>query len=328
MHVAHIALQAATGAILTWPLERLLPLANRGGVVRRILAHLVLVGAIAFVWNILRMATFDAMLTAPNIWSDFGGWYFTALLIFGFWAALYYVSLAYTAIAVQRSAAERERLQRLEAESLSKEAQMKMLRYQLNPHFLFNTLNSISALVKTDRSEQARKMITQLSHFLRLSLDNDGVIDVTLAEEIETLKLYLEIEKVRYAERLTTVFDVSPDIMDAKVPALILQPLFENALQYAVAGQINGGSVRLEGKRMEGKVILRVSDTGHEKNKSRDFKAIEKGVGLANTESRIKTHFAGQGAVGFDRSKLGGLEVTLTFPYSVVAPDKTSELVS
>jgi len=114
------------------------------------------------------MATFDVMLTAPDIWKDFGGWYFTALLIFGLWATLYYAMQAYTAIAAEREHAEAEQLRRVEAE-------MKMLRYQLNPHFLFNTLNSISALVKTNRSDQARKMISQLSHFLRLSLENEGL---------------------------------------------------------------------------------------------------------------------------------------------------------
>lgn len=316
MHVVHIGLQAATGAIVTWPLALTLPFANRGGVIKRVLAHLFVIGIVAFLWNILRMATFDFMLTAPDIWKDFGGWYFTALLIFGLWAALYYIMQAYTAIAAEREYAETERLRRVEAENLSREAQMKMLRYQLNPHFLFNTLNSISALVKTERSDQARKMISQLSHFLRLSLESEGLVDVSLAEEMESLKLYLDIEKVRYTDRLTTDFDVDKNIFDAQIPALILQPLFENALQYTIAGQVNGGKIRLMGRLIDGMVELSVADSGRlQSGHNMDLSKIKKGVGLQNIEGRIKTHYGEDGHVHYAVSDLGGLEVKLSFPY-------------
>lgn len=316
MHLVHIALQAVTGALLTWPLARLLRYAGTGGIVRRILAHLLLVGATAFIWNIFRMATFEVMLSAPNIWEDFGGWYFTALLIFGFWAALYYIAKAYSQIAAQRADVEAEKLRRVEAESLSRDAQMKMLRYQLNPHFLFNTLNSISALVKTNRLDQSRKMISQLSHFLRLSLEKEGVTDISLQEELDTLKLYLDIEKVRYGNRLTTVFNVDEDTLDANIPALILQPLFENALQYAVAGQVKGGTLRLTAERRDDALVLSVSDSGRNDVQAAGIVAdLKKGVGLQNTESRVKTHYPQRGAVTYGVSDLGGLQVTLKLPY-------------
>jgi len=320
MHVVHIALQAISGAIVTWPLSKVLPFANRGGVIKRVIVHLLVVGIVAFLWNIFRMATFDAMLTAPDIWRDFGGWYFTALLIFGLWSALYYIMQAYTVVAIERKQTEIERLRRIEAESLSREAQMKMLRYQLNPHFLFNTLNSISALVKTKRSDQARKMISQLSHFLRLSLENEALIDVSLAEEMETLQLYLDIEKVRYTDRLTTDFEVDKDILDAQIPALILQPLFENAMQYAIAGQVKGGIIRLRGQLNDGIINLSVADTGQEQSEI-NLVEIKKGVGLQNIEGRMKAHYRGKGHVHYAVSDMGGLEVTLSFPYiPVVTP--------
>jgi len=316
MHVVHIGLQAITGAIVTWPLAITLPFANRGGLARRVLSHLIIIGIVAFLWNVFRMSTFDFLLTAPDIWDDFGGWYFTALLIFGLWAALYYMMQAYTAIAAEREHAEAEQLRRVEAESLSREAQMKMLRYQLNPHFLFNTLNSISALVKTNRSDQARKMISQLSHFLRLSLESEGLVDVSLAEEIETLKLYLDIEKVRYTDRLTTEFDVDSEILNAQIPALILQPLFENALQYTIAGQVKGGFIRLRGHLIDGHVELSVADSGKSlSDPNVDITKIEKGVGLQNTEGRIEAHYGEHGYVDYSTSDLGGLEVKLSFPY-------------
>jgi len=320
MHVVHIALQAISGAIVTWPLSKVLPFANRGGVIKRVIVHLLVVGIVAFLWNIFRMATFDAMLTAPDIWRDFGGWYFTALLIFGLWSALYYIMQAYTVVAIERKQTEIERLRRIEAESLSREAQMKMLRYQLNPHFLFNTLNSISALVKTKRSDQARKMISQLSHFLRLSLESEALIDVSLAEEMETLQLYLDIEKVRYTDRLTTDFEVDKDILDAQIPALILQPLFENAMQYAIAGQVKGGIIRLRGQLNDGIINLSVADTGQEQSEI-NLVEIKKGVGLQNIEGRMKAHYRGKGRVHYAVSDMGGLEVTLSFPYiPVVTP--------
>lgn len=316
MHVTHIALQAVSGAVITWPMTYFLPIANRGSVLRRVVLHLLVVGVVAFVWNVFRMATFDAMITATDIWQDFGGWYFTAILIFGFWAALYYVVQAYTAVAAEREHAEVERLRRQEAESLSREAQMKMLRYQLNPHFLFNTLNSISALVKTDRSEQARKMISQLSHFLRLSLESEGLIDVSIAEELKTLELYLDIEKVRYGERLTTEFDIDHNILEAQIPALILQPLFENAMQYAIAGQIKGGTIRLKGQCKENQVTLSISDSGQPNAKGKvDADNLVKGVGLQNIEGRIKAHYGQAGHVRYNASDIGGLEVILSFPY-------------
>ena len=320
LHVGHIGLQALSGAIVTWPLSLVLPFANRGGVLKRVLLHLIVVGVIAFLWNIFRMATFDAMLNAPDIWKDFGGWYFTALLIFGLWSALYYIMEAYTAIAVGKEQAKEERLRRVEAENLSREAQMKMLRYQLNPHFLFNTLNSISALLKTNRSEQASRMISQLSHFLRLSLENEGLVDVSLAEEIETLQLYLDIEKVRYTDRLTTAFDIDEAILDAQIPALILQPLFENAMQYTIAGQVKGGLIQLKGRLKDGVVNLLIADTGGEQSPI-NVADLKKGVGLQNTEGRIKAHYGELGHVGYAISSLGGLEVTLTFPYVSITVD-------
>jgi sensor histidine kinase YesM len=316
MHVFHIALQAISGAVVTWPLSAILPIANKGGLIKRLLAHLLLIGTIAFLWNIFRMATFDAMITAPDIWQDFGGWYFTALLIFGLWAALYYITQANSAVALERAQLEAEKLRRIEAESLSREAQMKMLRYQLNPHFLFNTLNSISALVRTKRSDQARTMITQLSRFLRLSLENDGLVEVSLSEELNTLQLYLDIEKVRYAERLTTKFDIDHGIQDAKIPALILQPIFENALKYAIAGQVKGGCVQLIGRLNDNQVSLSIADTGRPNMKVKDdVSNLSKGVGLRNIEERIKTHYQDDGSVSYRASHLGGLEVILSFPY-------------
>jgi len=317
MHVVHIGLQAISGAVMTWPLARALPFINRGGVFKRVLLHLLMVGAFAFLWNIFRMETFDRMITAPDIWQDFGGWYFTALLIFGLWSALYYMMQAYTVAALEREQAETERLRRVEAESLSREAQMKMLRYQLNPHFLFNTLNSISALVKTKRSDQARNMISQLSEFMRYTLERDKLVTITLDEELSMIRLYLDLERVRYGERLRTHFEIDPDSLEAGVPSMILQPLFENALKYVIAGTIEGGEIKLSIRRDDVQLYIDLEDTGHPENRNNpDFiSGIQQGIGLQNIAERLKAHYQEAAAMQLDLSDMGGLKVSLRLPY-------------
>jgi len=312
MHVFHIILQAFSGAFVTWPLGLVLPFANRGSVLRRVLSHLALVGAVAFLWNIFRMATFDAMITAPDIWQDFGGWYFTALLIFGLWAALYYITQANFAVGVERAQVEAEKLRRIEAESLSREAQMKMLRYQINPHFLFNTLNSVSALVKTKRTTEARDMIGKLSEFLRFTLEDAPNTLITLRQEFELLDLYLGLEAVRYADRLRVERNIDPETLDAMVPSLILQPLVENALRYAVAERRAGGTLYLFSALEAGALILRVGDSGMGFGETR----IE-GVGLSNIRKRLDVHYGSEAKLMFGTSDLGGAEVVIHIPLQV-----------
>jgi two-component system, LytTR family, sensor kinase len=142
-------------------------------------------------------------------------------LLLGGWSALYY-AINYFVRAEEQS----DQMLRLEAQATS--AQLTMLRYQLNPHFLFNTLNSISTLVLLKQTDQANAMLSRLSSFLRFTLINEAAAKVPLTQEIETLKLYLDIEKMRFEERLRTNFDIDPAASNALVPSLLLQPLVEN----------------------------------------------------------------------------------------------------
>jgi two-component system LytT family sensor kinase len=152
------------------------------------------------------------------------------------WSALYF-GIKYYLLS------QEEKQRYLKAVSMAHEAQLKMLRYQLNPHFLFNTLNAISTLILDKDTQLANSMVMKLSRFLRYSLDNDPMQQVTVAEEIESLQLYLDIEKVRFGERLTLHFSVTPDAQDALMPSLLLQPLVENSIKYAVSQSISGGSI-------------------------------------------------------------------------------------
>ena len=137
-----------------------------------------------------------------------------------------------------------------------------MLRYQLNPHFLFNTLNSISTLVLLKQTERANAMLARLSSFLRYTLANEPTAKVTLAQEVETLKLYLEIEKMRFEDRLRPHFRIEPETIGARLPSLLLQPLIENAIKYAVTPAENGADIWITATREGQAVRIEVADNG------------------------------------------------------------------
>src|SRR5690606_38911446 len=158
--------------------------------------------------------------------------------LLGAWSALYYAINYFLQVEEQA-----DRLERLEAQATS--AQLAMLRYQLNPHFLFNTLNSISTLVLLKQTEPANAMLTRLSSFLRHTLVTQPGGKVSVAQEVETLKLYLDIERMRFEDRLRTVFRIEPAAASAAIPSLLLQPLVENAIKYAVSPQEEGARISL-----------------------------------------------------------------------------------
>ena len=158
------------------------------------------------------------------------------------WSALYYGINYYLLL-------EEEIDQRARLESQAARAQLAMLRYQLNPHFLFNTLNCISTLVLLKQTERANAMLARLSSFLRYTLANEPTAQVTLAQEVETLKLYLEIEKMRFEDRLRPHFQIDAATIGARLPSLLLQPLVENAIKYAVTPSENGADIWITRER-------------------------------------------------------------------------------
>src|SRR5689334_7541459 len=170
-------------------------------------------------------------------------WYFaSAFYILLAWSGLYFGIKFSRQLREQKEAA-------LKAQAMAHEAQLKMLRYQLNPHFLFNTLNAISTLVLDGRRDTANGMVGSLSAFLRYSLDSDPVQRVTLAQEIDATNLYLGIEQLRFGERLRVKIAITPEARTALVPSLILQPLIENAVKYAISKREEGGTIELEARR-------------------------------------------------------------------------------
>jgi two-component system, LytTR family, sensor kinase len=197
------------------------------------------------------------------------------------------------------------------------EARLRSLQHQLQPHFLFNTLNTISALMHRD-VETADRMIARLSELLRASLEMGDVQEVALKQELEFLERYLEIEQTRFRDRLTVRFDVDPGLLDALVPNLILQPLVENAIKHGLGPRPSGGTVRIVARRAGELLALEVCDDGVGLSAAR-LSDFNRGVGLANTRSRLQ-HLYGSGhRFEFRQPPEGGLSVLIAIPTGEVA---------
>src|SRR3954469_6672776 len=207
----------------------------------------------------------------------------SATYLYVCWAGIYLIIKYYESLQQQREAT-------LRAGTLAQEAQLKMLRYQLNPHFLFNTLNAISTLILDNQNRIANQTVMRLSEFLRYTLDQEPMKKVTLRQEIEAMNLYLTTEKLRFGDRLKLEYAVEDTALEALVPSLLLQPLIENAVKYAVSPSEQGGTIRVQGRARGSMLELAVSDDGpglSAKASAGIAAALGRGVGLRNTRERL-----------------------------------------
>ncbi|MEZ5656494.1 MAG: histidine kinase [Sphingobium sp.] len=191
-------------------------------------------------------------------------------------------------------------------------AELKALRYQVNPHFLFNTLNSLSSLIMTAKPAEAEQMIINLSNFFRTSLSAHPTEDVTLEEEIHLQRLYLEIEQVRFPTRLKTDIVIADGLGSACVPALILQPLVENAVKYGVSPAKDPVTIRICAREDSGGLILSVENDGRQLDKEQPANGM--GVGLRNVRDRLAARFGTEAGCRWGPLPQGGFGVTLTMP--------------
>jgi two-component system, LytTR family, sensor kinase len=205
------------------------------------------------------------------------------------WCALYFALLTGEKA---RAAEKREGTYKRAA----KAAELRSLRYQVNPHFLFNTLNSISALVLTGKTQAAERMIQTISTFYRRSLADDPTADVPLREEFALQKLYLDIEAVRFPHRLRAVYKLPPELEDAKVPGLILQPLVENSVKHAVAPTSEQVTITIAAREEYGRLVVTVSDDGPGPA-APDAEKRGYGIGVANVQDRLEARFGGDATI-------------------------------
>jgi two-component system, LytTR family, sensor kinase len=227
-----------------------------------------------------------------------------------------YLLIALTSYASNYYRRYREgQLRTLQLEAQLSQAQLQALKMQLQPHFLFNTLHSISALLTKD-IEAARKMITRLGDFLRLTLENSGSPEVTLQREMEFLSCYLEIERIRFQNRLVTRMDLGEETLKAKVPNLILQPIVENAIRHGIAPRSTPGLIEIEAKQLNGTLRIQVRDNGPGLSEHRTSENLfTKGLGLANTETRLERLYGAAHLFDLRNNPDGGLIVTLEIPF-------------
>ena len=223
------------------------------------------------------------------------------------WSGLYFGIKYYQQLQEQTE-------QTLKATAAAHQAQLKMLRYQLNPHFLFNTLNAISTLILDGANETANKAVSRLSDFLRYTLDNDPMSQVSLGSELEALDLYLEIEKVRFGDRLIIEKLIESPAENGLVPSMILQPLIENAIKYAISPSEDGGTLRISARVQRGVLVMQLSDTGPGLGNGQSGHKSS-GVGLKNTRERLQQLYGDDQAFTLAPNEPTGLAITINLPF-------------
>lgn len=242
-----------------------------------------------------------------SLWQVFGGTLYDAFAMLAW-------SLLYVAIKHQRALhAERERSVR--AEAMATQARLDALRWQLNPHFLFNALNAISTLVIDGRGSEATAMIARLGDLLRSTLELPSGAEISLAAEMELVRRYLDIEQVRLGDRLALDVCIDERAWSALVPPMLMQPIVENAIRHAVAPRVRGGRVSIRAQRAADRLRLTVEDDGPGLSTVSGDLASSSGIGLANTRDRLRHLYGGEHRFALDRGDLGGLRVSFDLPF-------------
>ncbi|PCH96702.1 MAG: sensor histidine kinase [Gammaproteobacteria bacterium] len=244
---------------------------------------------------------FWLMYTQSSVWSFY---------IILSWSVLYFGTKYYQMLQIEKQNV-------LKANTVAHQAQLKMLRYQLNPHFLFNTLNAISTLILLKDNATANGMVTKLSDFLRYSLEKDPMKKVTLSSEVQALELYLDIEKVRFEERLQVHFNICDNCEKALVPSMILQPIAENAIKHAIATQEQGGSIIITVNHFANDLMIEVADDGPGAEIINGNLHRENGVGLVNTRERLQALYRDNYSLVVANNNPSGVKVSIRMPFEL-----------
>ncbi len=309
-----LVIDATAGLILTSGLRYIYRAVWEWPVYHRIITVVVASYVMAAIWqpikNFSQFYYFQdfELVTAYGYLGYFSGIIgYSYFLMLG-WSGLYFALKFYRML---QSEIERS----IRAESLAHESQLRMLRYQLNPHFLFNTLNAISTLILSRETDSANQMLGKLSHFLRYSLDKDPMEQVDLEHEVNTMKLYLEIEQVRFDERLKVDLSIEDSVKGALVPSMILQPLVENSIKYAVAAREDGGTIAISASKQGQQLMLVIMDDGPGIASDNGEIPEMKGVGIANTRDRLQQLYGSKHSLHFGDAEPHGLKIEIRIPF-------------
>ncbi len=308
-----IVLNAYAGWLLTIPLRYLFRIVARLKPWKMLLSVMVSSYLVALVWAVVKNLNYWEIYKhgyRPEEWYMYFSNTINSLIMVACWSGLYFGIKNYQMLLKEKQNA-------LKASTMAHQAHVKMLRYQLNPHFLFNTLNAISTLILMQENKTAEAMVSRLSDFLRYSLDKDPIKKVPLSQEIHALKLYLEIEKVRFTERLTVDWDVQEQVEDALVPSLILQPIIENAIKYAISKLEQGGRIAIAAKSFGNDLLLEVADNGPGADIVNGQLHRTHGVGLPNIQERLSALYGSDFSFVISHNKPTGIKVSIRIPFEV-----------
>jgi len=325
-YAAYVALITVIAMIITLPLRYLYRFLWNRAIWIQAIGFLGGTAVVGYIWIKLRGFVFYGWIekakdmeawaeemgeAAAEIYSKmvFSEVYFDSFTIILAWSTLYFAIKSYRVFQDVRESA-------LKSAAMAHEAQLKMLRYQLNPHFLFNTLNAISTLILEQNTELANRMVTKLSSFLRYSLDNDPMQKITLQQELQALQLYLDIEKVRFEARLSLQVDVEEAAKNALIPSLLLQPLIENAIKYGIARAEGGGHLKISARVFAGDLLMEVSDDGPGCELVNNDIPGAKGVGLRNTRERLAALYGAEHSIRLSQTDPHGLTISIRIPFT------------
>ena len=308
-----ILLNAYAGWLLTVPLRYVFQWARKLSPLKMLGAVIFACYVVALVWAVVKNINYWEIYKhgyRPDTWFMYFTNTINSLIMVGCWSGLYFGIKNFQML-------QKEKQNALKASTMAHQAHIKMLRYQLNPHFLFNTLNAISTLILLKENDTAEAMVSRLSNFLRYSLDNDPIKKVALEQEIKASRLYLEIEKVRFDDRLEVQWDIDPICETALVPSMILQPLVENAIKHAISKLEEGGRLAITARCFGNDLLMDVADNGPGADIKDGQLARENGVGLVNIRERLQSLYHRNFAFCIEHNQPTGVRVRLRIPYEV-----------
>lgn len=306
IHVPHLIIDATFGFLITLLLRKVYGLARVQRVKVKVTLHIIFLVVATLLWTQIKWITLQWLYGnwwLPMSWFDFGTWTSASLTMLSTWTAFYYGTKIYLDNLEQTQKAA-------EATHLAKESQLKMLRYQLNPHFMFNSINAICTLILKKESLQAVTMLEKLCDLLRHSLYTDPLEKVSVKEEIAILRTYLDIEQCRFADKLEVNISVAEACNDLLIPSLLIQPLVENALKHGMrAEQKMVITIAIEKTRTA--LLIKVADTGKGFDEN---KKTKRGIGLANCEQRLKLIYGNSHGIEKGNVKTGGAWFCISLP--------------
>lgn len=308
-----IVLNAYAGWLLTLPLRYVFRYARGLSLPKMIVIVLTASYVVAATWAVIKNVNYWEIYKhgyRPEMWFMYFRHTIDSLIMVGCWAGGYFCIKNFQML-------QKEKQNALKASTMAHQAHVKMLRYQLNPHFLFNTLNAISTLVLLKENKTAEAMVSRLSDFLRYSLDNDPIKRVPLGQEIKALRLYLEIEKVRFDDRLEVNWDIQSECESALVPSMILQPIIENAIKHAISKMEKGGQIAISATIFGNDLLMDVADNGPGADIVDGQLKRENGVGLANIRERLQSLYQRNFAFTIEHNQPSGVRVRIRIPYEV-----------